>query len=292
MNSVASNSASAANSRIAAVSKWAVFSLLSLAALFSSTTACLAQSDDKAQATLQSLKESLERNVAPETSCRKDLLPNQLSSEPDRWVAELKTCLGTFGIALRTSAELKRQLDELDNKIRTAESKLPSCGKGVSAPPAASANQDLLDRANRLIAQLDGCVETGSPPDPRLPPAVSQPPLRGAAPPKGPVNATGKPDSTDIKNPADSGFAFAGGGSGAMVAIAVQREGIPGPGRRVSATQCSAALDWLMKQQDRYFPRLWAFAGDSLRLCQRTARGDEVIDPPEPNTEAHAVVLR
>jgi hypothetical protein len=290
VNWFASDSAYAADS-IAAVSNWTVFSVVLLSAFFFCTTACLAQSDSKAEATLQSLKESLERNVAPETSCRKDLLPDQLSSEPDRWVAELKTCLGAFGISLRTSAELKRQLDELEKKIRTAASKLPPCGKGASVSSAASADQAVLDRADLLIAQLDGCVEARLPPDSRSPPEGSKPPPRGAAAPKGAAIASGKPDP-DIKNPVDSGFAFAGGGSGAMVAIAVQRDGIPGPGRRVSAAQCSAALDWLMKQQDRYFPRLWAFAGDSLRLCQRTARGDEVIDPPEPNTEAHAVVLR
>lgn len=221
----------------------------------------LAQAGPGAENALQTIKNSFERNIDPESFCRKDAPKATQGDAIERWIEELTTCLGSFGVQARTINEMKKEQDAVYAEIVVLNKRLSYCLKDEASSKAVSpdSHQSLLQLVNVLKEELDACD---------------------------------KKISKQTKVKVRLGFAFAGKNLGSMTAAVVERDGIPGPGRRITEKECHAALDWLFKQPDWYFPRLWVFRGDSLRLCERRKDGDRVVEPSEPNAEAHAIVLR
>jgi len=134
-----------------------------------------------------------ERNVAPETSCRNYLLPDQLSSEPDRWVAELRLAWRFSSI----SAAHKRRIESGNwmSWNRTAAASFRLRKRRVRRACRVRPIRPCWDRATSH-AQLDGCAENP------LRPEVSQTPATWCGTPEGPCYRDRKARLNRHKEPA------------------------------------------------------------------------------------------
>lgn len=289
-------------------------------------TPAAGQSEVPEDPRLRTIRESFERNVDSELYCRKDAKGDDAES-PDRWITELRTCLGRLGSLERWSLEyqkvegdLKKRIGELQSdlelltaRVSSLEEELEACrGRDVPSTPVAPATPvapltpvappaevgGMSARIEVLERELVTCQARKSLPGPEDPGSLEYKALRNRI---GDLEAelvlarNGndrlRERLRDLGFPPEPGFAFAGTGTSAMTSAQVERDGLPGTGRRLTPSDCPAALNWLLAQPNWDFPRLWVFADGATRLCERTAAGDRVVEPQE-RTEAHAIVVR
>lgn len=258
---------------------------------------------------LDEIRASFERNIDAETFCRKDSLPAKGQEEQERWIVELMTCLGTFAVnenakiaAEKELSNTKKELDALLGQPKAcnlqpgAVAKPPGgmIGRSGAAPSGAGENAgpvgggtaqpaDLCDPASLRSAQDRATLAEAEV-------ALLEERVVSAESDVARLERRLK----ELGFSSQAGFTFTGEGDDPTSSTAeiIVLEKQPAQGRWLTSSECPTALDWLLKQPAWYFPRIWVFDNNALRLCERTASGDRVVAPTDAKTEAHTLLFR